>query len=306
MKKTLILTSAVLLLAATSGAAVAIDAPDAPQTDTPREVKRVVVKHAEAGTAAGEAAGDDKKVFVVVRGEHADVEGADPDKLVVRRLDVDSPELQRFRVRLGEPGEGGMQWFGDLASRGYLGVSLVELTPELRTHFGAREGAGVMVGRVEPNSPAERAGLQVGDVITHLDGQTVGTTFDLVRKVGERKEGDVVGLEVVRGGRVEMLSATVVERERPQIEARTLLRRLGEGGTAYELDPEALSFHVDSVNEYFSGPEWKKHLEEMERAGELIEKRLQVLEIELDDLEKHIDVEVEMEEDEDAATSDGN
>jgi membrane-associated protease RseP (regulator of RpoE activity) len=214
MKKTLMLMSAALLVAATAGAAVVMDGPQAEKPEGEREVKHFVVRHAEPGTAAGEAEAGEKKVFVVVRGEEARVEGAEPGKVVVRQLDVDSPELQRFRMHLGEPGEGGMQWFGDLASRGYLGVHLVELTPELRTHFGAREEAGVMVGRVEAGSPAERAGIRVGDVLTHLDGKQIASTFDLMRSMGERKEGDVVGLELVRGGRVELLSATVAERER--------------------------------------------------------------------------------------------
>ena len=47
-------------------------------------------------------------------------------------------------------------------SGGYLGVELVDLTPELREHFGAPRDVGVMVGRVEPGSPAARAGLEVG------------------------------------------------------------------------------------------------------------------------------------------------
>jgi membrane-associated protease RseP (regulator of RpoE activity) len=311
MKKILTLSSAALLLAATAGAAVIAD--PAPQRDEEpqRETKRVVVRQAQPGTAVavgeeGELKLEDKKVYVVVRGE-AGVEGAEPGKVVVRELDPDSPELQRFRVRVGEPGEGGMHWVGNLAPRGYLGVHLVELTPELRTHFGAREDAGVMVGRVESGSPAERAGIRVGDVLTHVDGQQVGSSWDLMSKVGERKEGDVVGLEVLRGGKVEMLSATIVERERPRVEARTLLRHLGEGGT-YQFDPEVLTHRVESLNEFFASPEWKTRVEELSKTGELIEKRLQVLEIELDELEKQIDVDVdvEVEGDEDAAASDGN
>ena len=47
---------------------------------------------------------------------------------------------------------------GPMVRRGYLGVGLTELTPELRTHFGVPEESGVMVSKVEPGSPAEKAG----------------------------------------------------------------------------------------------------------------------------------------------------
>src|SRR5262245_50302044 len=62
---------------------------------------------------------------------------------------------------------------GPMVSRGYLGVGLTDLTPELRTHFGAPEDAGVMVSKVEPGSPADKAGIKVGDVLASIDGKEV-------------------------------------------------------------------------------------------------------------------------------------
>jgi serine protease Do len=55
----------------------------------------------------------------------------------------------------------------------FVGMQLVELTPELRLHYGAREDRGVLVLRVESNSPAAQAGVLVGDVLTEIDLQPV-------------------------------------------------------------------------------------------------------------------------------------
>src|SRR5258708_4887988 len=67
---------------------------------------------------------------------------------------------------------------GTLVKRGYLGVELTELTPELRAHFGAPQDTGVMVARVVAGSPADKAGLKVGDIITSLDGKAVESSSD--------------------------------------------------------------------------------------------------------------------------------
>lgn len=97
---------------------------------------------------------------------------------------------------------------------GFLGVQLSDLTPELRTHFGVPEDVGVMVGKVVDGSPALRAGLEVGDVVTAVDGEPVASSSALARAVGGREDGDTVVLEVWRDGKMEKISATLEERER--------------------------------------------------------------------------------------------
>ncbi|HYB53420.1 MAG TPA: PDZ domain-containing protein [Thermoanaerobaculia bacterium] len=82
--------------------------------------------------------------------------------------------------------------------RGYLGVRLIEMTPELREHFGAPRDAGVFIGAVEKDSPAAKAGLQVGDIVTAADGARVDSTRDLSRAVRRKKEGDSVKLDLSR------------------------------------------------------------------------------------------------------------
>src|SRR5262245_342061 len=62
-----------------------------------------------------------------------------------------------------------------------MGVELLELTPELRVFFGAPEDSGLLVSRVESGSPAERAGIRVGDVIYRAAGEQIEEVDQLVR-----------------------------------------------------------------------------------------------------------------------------
>ena len=67
-------------------------------------------------------------------------------------------------------------------SRGYLGVSLLELTPELRRHFGVADDLGVMISSVAEHSPAMEFGVKVGDIITAIDDKRIDSTSQVVKK----------------------------------------------------------------------------------------------------------------------------
>lgn len=111
-------------------------------------------------------------------------------------------------------------WEGDgpLVRRGYFGVALLDLTPELRTHFGVPEEAGVMVSKVEPGSPAEKAGVKVGDILTRLDGQSVKSAWAVSAKARGLEEGQQVPWEVWRNGKAQNLNLAVVLKERPEVD----------------------------------------------------------------------------------------
>jgi C-terminal processing protease CtpA/Prc len=123
------------------------------------------------------------------------------------------------------------------ARQGYLGIQLIEMTPELRAHYGAPRSAGVLVGGVEAESPASKAGLEVGDIITKVDGESIESTQDLSGTVRAKKAGDTVTIEVSRNRASKSLTATIAERaarhERswtvPDLEqVKPLLGRLGD------------------------------------------------------------------------------
>ena len=97
--------------------------------------------------------------------------------------------------------------------RGFLGVSIVDLTPELREYYGADKNAGILVGSLEDNGPAEKAGIKVGDIITAVDGKEVASSFQLRKALKDKKDGETVRLDVLRGRSRQTIVATVAERE---------------------------------------------------------------------------------------------
>ncbi len=105
-------------------------------------------------------------------------------------------------------------FIGGLGSRSYLGVELTSLTPELRRHFGAPEGSGVMVSRVDDESPALAAGLQVGDILTHIEGQPVASAGEIGRIVRGHEGGDTVQIEYLRKDAAGSTTAVLGQRER--------------------------------------------------------------------------------------------
>ena len=114
------------------------------------------------------------------------------------------------------------------ARRGYLGVELIEMTPDLRAHYGAPRDAGVLVGAVEADSPAAKAGIEVGDIITRSDGAQVESVSDLTRWVRAKKAGDSVKIEVSRNRATKTLTATVAERSSSRHERTLVLPDLAQ------------------------------------------------------------------------------
>jgi serine protease Do len=96
-------------------------------------------------------------------------------------------------------------------TRGRLGVQIQALTPELAKSFRLENTNGVLVASVEPGSPAEKAGLQAGDVILSFDGKPVQNANELPRIVAATKPGTGVALEVWRGGAKRQIKATLAE-----------------------------------------------------------------------------------------------
>ncbi len=96
--------------------------------------------------------------------------------------------------------------------RPVLGVQLVEITPELRSHLGSDEEIGVLVSKIVDNSPAEKAGMQVGDLIVSVAGEPISDTRDL-RSALRDKTGESFSVDVIRKGRAQTLDVTI---ERPK------------------------------------------------------------------------------------------
>ena len=83
-------------------------------------------------------------------------------------------------------------------TRGWFGVSIQEVTPELMKSFGLKEKKGALVSEVIPGSPAEKAGIEQGDVIMEFDGKAVADSQDLPRMVASTPIGKSVNIKLWR------------------------------------------------------------------------------------------------------------
>ncbi|MBI4902766.1 MAG: PDZ domain-containing protein [Acidobacteria bacterium] len=98
-------------------------------------------------------------------------------------------------------------------SRSFLGVGVVEVTSERTKVLKLSEERGVEITKVEENTPAEKAGLKVGDVVTEYNGQRVEGTEQFIRFVRETPAGRNVKLTVIRNGNSQVLTAMIEARK---------------------------------------------------------------------------------------------
>jgi serine protease Do len=86
-------------------------------------------------------------------------------------------------------------------TRGYLGVHIQDVTPSLAKQFGLNQGGGVLIGDVSPNTPAAKAGLQKGDIVTALDGEPVEAANQLQVRISQMPPGANAKLTIWRDGK---------------------------------------------------------------------------------------------------------
>jgi membrane-associated protease RseP (regulator of RpoE activity) len=132
-------------------------------------------------------------------------------------------DLKAFKVPEGNlwkwegqgPGHDGLLF--QLGNNRRMGVSTVQLTKQLADYFGISDGKGVLVTAVSDDSPAAKAGIKAGDVITSVDGESIEGPGELSRAVNKNKEGDV-SVIVVRDKKQRTIKVT------PEKPANTVLR----------------------------------------------------------------------------------
>lgn len=112
--------------------------------------------------------------------------------------------------------------------RGFMGVSIQDVTPVLAEQFKLKEGHGALVGDVTPRSPADKAGLKSGDVIVDFNGKPVEDSRHLKLQVAEMAPGKSVPVKIVRDGHQENVNVTL--KELPNSEE--LARNDGQAGNA--------------------------------------------------------------------------
>ena len=96
-------------------------------------------------------------------------------------------------------------------SRGYLGISIQNVTPDLAQAFKLSSANGVLIGDVSADSPGAKAGLQKGDVVVAINGQSVADAEDLRLRVSQMAPGTTVKVDIMRDAQKRQLSATLME-----------------------------------------------------------------------------------------------
>jgi serine protease Do len=96
-------------------------------------------------------------------------------------------------------------------SHGHIGIGIADVTPENAKFFDESNAIGGVVTQVEPDSPGAKAGLQIGDVITEIDGQKVSDAGELQVLVGQKQPGTKIMLKVLRDGKNMTIAVTLEE-----------------------------------------------------------------------------------------------
>jgi serine protease Do len=111
-------------------------------------------------------------------------------------------------------------------SRGRIGVGIGQVSKEVAESLGLAKAQGALVTTVEAGSPADKAGVEAGDIILRFNGKAIEKAVDLPRIVGEIKPGSKATLSVWRKGATKELALTVGEVEADKVAAKT---NAGEG-----------------------------------------------------------------------------
>ena len=102
--------------------------------------------------------------------------------------------------------------------RGWLGIEVQEITPQLARSFGLEDSRGVIIAGLLANGPAARAGIRRGDVLTHMDGDRITDGQDALNFIARRKPGETLEMQGLRNGQAFRAEAQVGQRPRPQVQ----------------------------------------------------------------------------------------
>lgn len=173
--------------------------------------------------------GGDEKDLSVTLGKRSEFNGA------METPNFRLGDLDKLRNSLPDSNNGNFSFV--LGNNRRIGISTTQLTKQLAEFFGVAGGKGLLITSVREDSPAAKAGLRAGDVITEVDGNAVGTVADLMRAINRKDEGE--------------LSLTIT-RDKSQRNIRVTPERIKEStapttGGVY-VTPGAVQISLPSIN----------------------------------------------------------
>jgi S1-C subfamily serine protease len=179
----------------------------------------------------------------------------------------DDQEVELQILRDGEPltlqvkpEEKDPQDFNIRFGRNFIGVNLQELDTDLAGYFKVDPNAGVLVTSVESDSPASKAGIRSGDILTHFNGKKIHSPEEVREEINSLQEGETAEITLVRQGNEQKIT----------------------------MKPEVRSFHgrefmkgLPEVMNFATSPEFKEEMENLKRQMEELKRELEDLKQEL-------------------------
>ena len=138
-------------------------------------------------------------------------------------------------------------------TRGWIGISVQAMTPEIAESMGLKETGGALVGDVVPGGPADTAGIQRGDLIIEFAGKPIIKMSDLPRIVAEAPAGNTVAVKIIRDKEERVLELTIAE----QSEEKLALQEKQEDSM--------LGVIVDNITD-----RWRSHFRIIETEGVVV------------------------------------
>jgi serine protease Do len=127
------------------------------------------------------------------------------------------PQGRRFFFDMHPPADRDFL-FKRMDGHGRLGIGIQDLTPQLGEYFGTKDG--ILVTNVEADTPAAKAGLKAGDVITSINGKPVADPGQLIESVQSASDGAELTIGYLRDHKAGTAKATLTPREQPKAERR--------------------------------------------------------------------------------------
>ncbi len=154
----------------------------------------------------GHQSGDEIDMTVSRRGKEKQVaitlgEKDDSDRAIILDNNIWSPRAYSKSH----------QYYREAMTNTYIGVTLESLNKQLGEYFGVKDGNGVLISEIQKDSPAEKAGLRAGDVITAIDGSPVDEVSEVREAVSDKKEGESMDLTILRDKREQKIAVQVEE-----------------------------------------------------------------------------------------------
>lgn len=172
-------------------------------------------------------------------------------------------------------------WVTEDGQHHFLGIEVVSLTSRLLSFFGVSEDSGVMVGGVEPDGPGARAGIQVGDILTAIDGEPLESAAQISIYLRTKEDGDLVEIDSWRERQKLSISATLEKREIPGLELAEIAGNRLTWVSRMAKDQTVAFFNKDDM---------PARLEVIEIPDMDLQQRVKELEARLKQLEKLIEV----------------